>query len=137
MNIVMNQMWVIGLAVVCGLILGASALSIFSLWRAHVLLKELNRRTDRRADENGAMAQSIEALAARLQDLERAPAPVPVAVPVPAIPRAGMNLNKRSQALRLHRQGQGPDQIAAALDLPRQEVELLLKVHQIVLSNVT
>ena len=28
------------------------------------------------------------------------------------------------------------EQIAAALDLPRQEVELLLKVHRIVLSTV-
>ena len=47
-----------------------------------------------------------------------------------------MDLTKRSQALRLHRQGEAPDRIAAALELPRQEVELLLKVHHIVLANV-
>jgi hypothetical protein len=36
----------------------------------------------------------------------------------------------------MHRHGEGAEQIAAALDLPRQEVELLLKVHRIVLSSV-
>jgi hypothetical protein len=47
-----------------------------------------------------------------------------------------MNLNRRSQALRLHRQGERPEQIASTLEVPRQEIELLIKVHQIVMSNV-
>ena len=51
-------------------------------------------------------------------------------------PRPGINLSRRSQALRMHRKGDAPDQIAAALQIPRQEVELLVKVHQIVLSNL-
>jgi hypothetical protein len=36
----------------------------------------------------------------------------------------------------MHRRGEGAEQIAAELELPRQEVDLLLKVHRIILSNV-
>jgi hypothetical protein len=36
----------------------------------------------------------------------------------------------------MHRRGEPPAGIAAALGLPLQEVELLLKVHQIVLRSI-
>ena len=52
------------------------------------------------------------------------------------MPKHGLNLSKRSHALRMHRRGEGAEQIAAALELPRQEVDLLLKVHRIIISNV-
>ena len=55
---------------------------------------------------------------------------------VPAIPKAGLNLSKRSQALRMHRRGDPSDQIAAALDIPLQEVDLLMKVHKIVIGCI-
>ncbi len=45
---------------------------------------------------------------------------------------SGLNLNRRSQALRMARRGDRPDQIAAALQLPHTEVNLLLKVHRAV-----
>jgi hypothetical protein len=44
--------------------------------------------------------------------------------------RPGMNLNRRSQALRLHRRGETPGEIARLLSMPAGEVRLLLKVHQ-------
>ena len=49
---------------------------------------------------------------------------------------SGLNLSKRSQVLRRHRIGEDPDQIAAALNLPRTEVDLLLKVNRIVLEQL-
>jgi hypothetical protein len=36
----------------------------------------------------------------------------------------------------MHRRGDNPEQIAAALGVPQQEIDLLLKVHQILVSNV-
>jgi hypothetical protein len=48
---------------------------------------------------------------------------------------SGMNLSKRSQALRMHRRGETPAQIAAALGVATKEIELLLKVHKLVLEN--
>jgi hypothetical protein len=54
----------------------------------------------------------------------------------PQPPRSGLNLNKRSQALERHRRGETPPEIAAALAIPRNEVELLVKVQRIVLSSL-
>ena len=54
----------------------------------------------------------------------------------PVLPKPGLNLSKRSQALRMNRRGDAPDRIATALDIPLREVELLIKVHRIVISNV-
>ena len=53
----------------------------------------------------------------------------------PTPPRSGLNLSKRSQALQMFRRGETPLDIAAALSLPRNEVELLAKVRQIGLSG--
>jgi hypothetical protein len=47
---------------------------------------------------------------------------------------SGLNLGKRSLAIRMFRRGEKAPQIAAALHIPECEVELLLKVHRIVLS---
>jgi len=53
-------------------------------------------------------------------------------------PAAGqpLNLNKRGQVLRMRRRGENPETIAAALSIPRNEVDLLLKVHQMSLEQV-
>jgi hypothetical protein len=42
---------------------------------------------------------------------------------------AGMNLNKRAVALRMHRRGEPVSTIATALETPANEVALLLKVY--------
>lgn len=43
---------------------------------------------------------------------------------------SGLNLNRRSQAFRMARRGDRPDQIAAALQIPHSEVVLLMKVQR-------
>jgi hypothetical protein len=42
-----------------------------------------------------------------------------------------MNYTRRTRVLRLHRRGDRPDQIAATLHLPQNEVALLVKLHQL------
>jgi hypothetical protein len=54
----------------------------------------------------------------------------------PAPPRSGLNLNKRSQALQMNRRGETAPDIAVALAIPQNEVELLVKVQKIVLSSL-
>ncbi|HTS66744.1 MAG TPA: hypothetical protein VMH28_32190 [Candidatus Acidoferrales bacterium] len=127
---------IVPLALLCGLALAGTTLSLFALWRVHGLVREVRQHTQAAPDhgggENRQLREALESLSARLREIERAPLPAGV----PGLPRPGMNLTKRSQALRLHRQGETSEQIAAALELPRQEVELLLKVHRIVIANV-
>jgi hypothetical protein len=50
--------------------------------------------------------------------------------------RSGLNLNKRSQALQMSRRGEKPQDIAAALSIPQNEVELIMKVQKIVLCGL-
>lgn len=45
-------------------------------------------------------------------------------------PQPGMNFTRRAAALRMSYRGEQPEQIAAALKIPRREVELLLKLHR-------
>lgn len=72
----------------------------------------------------------VETLSVRLRDTEENTG---MLVPPPTV-FSGLNMGKRSQAIRLARRGEKPAQIAAQLEIPAREVELLLKVHRIVLS---
>ncbi len=51
----------------------------------------------------------------------------------PAAPGNSVNSTLRSKVLKMHRLGQSPDRIAGALRVPKGEVELLVKVHKIVM----
>jgi len=42
-----------------------------------------------------------------------------------------LNLTRRAQALRMRRRGESPATIAAALRLPRNEIDLLLKMQRL------
>jgi hypothetical protein len=77
------------------------------------------------------LKSELTALSERISALESA---THQGQPVLAI-RSGMNLNKRTQALRQHRQGQAADQIAKSLDMPKAELDLLLKVQRLVSSS--
>ena len=126
----------IPLSLLCGFVLCGTAVSLFALHRAYCLLGGMKppdaAKHLLRDAELESLRDTVEALAVQLHDLQKHP---PFASP-PGLPKPGLNLNKRSQALRMHRHGEGAEQIAYALDLPRQEVDLLLKVHRIVISNV-
>jgi hypothetical protein len=76
----------------------------------------------------------IEEMVLRLKEAERPAPPVILEAPAPFVPaplRAGLNLSKRVHALRMLRRGEDVSHIAAALGVPRQEVELLVRVQTI------
>jgi hypothetical protein len=77
----------------------------------------------------------VEEMMIRLKEAEKAPRTVPEAEPVmeavPMMPRAGLNLTKRVHALRMLRRGEDIAHVAAALGVPRKEVELLIRVQTI------
>jgi hypothetical protein len=77
-----------------------------------------------------ALRKDVEACAGQLQEVRMEP---PAAIP--GLPGPGLNLSKRSQVLRMSRRGDTPEQVAAALAVPLQEVDLLLKVHRIVIAS--
>lgn len=82
----------------------------------------------------GSLAERLESLAVELRGI-REQIPQNPASPL-ATRAAGLDLTRRAQALRMHRRGDPPDQIAAVLKVPFREVDLLLKVHRIVLDHI-
>jgi len=123
------------LAAVAAIALAAVALALLALSQTHLL-----RRAARHSPtgdsaceaEIALLRSSLEACAAQVRELQERP---PSAAPLSA-PRAALNLAKRSQAIRMHRHGDSAGAIAAALEIPRQEVDLLLKVHRIVIGTL-
>jgi hypothetical protein len=77
--------------------------------------------------------QSRDALAAEVQAMETALGQIRQNVTAieerPVAVSPGLNLTRRTQALRMHRRGESVQTIAAALSAPRNEIELLLKLQ--------
>jgi DNA-binding NarL/FixJ family response regulator len=119
-------------AILCGVTMASLLLSILALFRA----QSLARATRERAQESRAemetaldgLRSELSGCAGQVRELMQQPAA--------QAPGPGMNLSKRSQALRLYRRGDSAGQIAAALRVPLQEVELLLKVQRIVIGSL-
>jgi hypothetical protein len=81
----------------------------------------------------------VESMLVRLQEAAGPPerpsesraldeAPAVVYVPL----RSGINISRRTEALRLLRRGEDVSHVAAALGVPRREIELLIRVQELV-----
>lgn len=118
-----------------GVVLVGMSVSFLVLVRARALLREVEQRGSAGLEQwettLQAMRQDLDALGAQLGDIEQHPP----ATAAPVFFRPGLNLSTRSQALRMFRKGEPPERIAMALEVPLQEVDLLLKVQHIVAGN--
>jgi hypothetical protein len=120
-------------------LLAFSALTLAAtLWLFVVLKHDLCKRERAAAAQEAAAAASvaemraeIEAVRAAFADLEdrtgmlAAPAPVP----------SGLNMGRRSRAVRLMRRGDSVEQIAASVGLPLNEARLLMTVERLRASD--
>lgn len=76
----------------------------------------------------GELRAELRCVKTGIDELERrAQAAEAAALPQPG---SAININKRAQVIRLAKRGERPDQIAATLRLPQNEVNLVLKVHR-------
>jgi hypothetical protein len=73
----------------------------------------------------------------QIHGAEPAPPPPSTDVRPPLIAYSAMNQNTRIQAVRLLRRGEDVSHIAAAFGIPRREVELLVRVHQLSAKRAT
>jgi len=90
------------------------------------------QRVEALSNDVASLRAAVQALETDLRDVQRQTGML--VAPSPA--RSGLNLSKRTQVLRMYRAGQDNDRIAAALALPRSEVELLIKVHRMVVEQI-
>jgi len=100
------------------LALASGALCVVTSLRAH-----RERRSMAGAQES--LGRTVAALSGALAEMQKEASETELRK---AAPLSGLNLTKRAQALRMHRRGESVSTIAAALQSPRNEIELLLKV---------
>lgn len=120
---------------------GAAILALTALAVVCLLWKTSSRQCERVEQRLtarlAATEAAVESMRLAMQEVCKDLDQLETAGPTPpAQAKSCMNLSRRSQALRLHRRGETPQQIATALGVPKQEIDLLIKVHQIVVSNV-
>ena len=108
-------------------LLAATALGLLAALGLFISLKREVVTRSRRESER------VEAMLVRLVEAETrlATPPPPVFEPDSGPLRSGLNLSKRVQVMRLLRQGEGTNQIAAELRLSRAEVQLLASMQSI------
>jgi hypothetical protein len=123
-------------ALVTALAMAALAVSLYALYGAQKLCHaaQITMKTVRE-ECTAAIEAAQTQYTVVASELETAKLQPPVEV-LPGNPRPSMNVTRRSQALRLHRKGDSAERIAEMLAVPRQEIDLLLKVHQLVLNNL-
>ena len=127
-------------AMVTALAVVALAVSVYALLQSQKMFhaakltnQALRAECAAAIEQAQAQFQAIASAPETKTETERLPIPAEI---LPGVPKSSMNVTRRSQALRLHRKGDSTEQIAAALEVPRQEVDLLVKIHQIVLNNL-
>jgi hypothetical protein len=91
----------------------------------------LGARLLKRDAANAGLLAQIEDMRNELREAERRTAQL---VP-PAPPKSGLNLSRRTQAIRMFRHGADAESIASRLGLPKNEVILLLKVHNLAVTG--
>jgi len=90
----------------------------------------LRRTADAAQVELARKLEQVESAVAHIGEQKTEAAAL--AAPAHAALRPALNLTRRTQALRMRRRGESVESIAAALAAPRNEIELLLKVYEIV-----
>ncbi len=120
--------------------LGATLIGILACLYLFVSVKrETATLRSRYKTRIAQLEETVAALSARLDEQsvewKEAAEHASLYVPPPA-PASGLNLTKRSQALKLNRLGEGPEHIAETLGIPQNEVDLLLRVQKIVVSSI-
>lgn len=90
----------------------------------HILEARYLRRGEDLRTKLNEVAEELKTVRQQMEMMEQR------ADPSAAVART-LGSGTRIQALRMIRQGQGPEHISAALGLPRNEVELLIKVQRL------
>jgi hypothetical protein len=110
---------------------GACLLYTFVL---HLKMRALTKNArEQRENLENRIAQTAEAVETLRSQMEQKAQESPV----PVLPTGGaLNLNRRGQVLRMRRRGESPETISGSLGIPRNEVDLLLKVHELAIEHI-
>src|SRR5581483_4579856 len=97
----------------------------------HYLQARLDRSEAERETAASDASLQLEEMRAELRQAEQRTAQL---VPPPPL-KSGLNVNVRTQVIRMFRHGEAEELIATKLGLPKNEVRLLLKVHKMAVTG--
>jgi hypothetical protein len=104
------------------------SLCLFLFWS---LKRDLHAAEERSRKKLAALEEDLQAKAATLDERWNELSQISHLLVPPAPLRSGLNLTKRSQAVQMIRRGESPQEIVTTLALPRNEVDLLIKVQRL------
>ena len=123
----MNLDWIVAPSTQAA-ILGTGLLGSLAIW---VSARSETRAASRELERLRISTEStIKDLTAQIQEMRAEPASETPPAPAPIMNMQGFNLTTRTKVLRMHRRGETASSIAAALGVQHEEVELLLKLDQ-------
>lgn len=114
----------------------AAIATLMSLWLFILVKVDIRRAARKRAEDRKDILEACRKIQETIDEMRRQPAPpppLPQPEPLPAGPASAMS--RRAQVLRMARRGDRPDQIAASLGMPINEVALVLKVASLQQAN--
>ncbi len=100
----------------------AGCLALFLSMKKEIarVLRSFTENRDSAAASAATLAAGLATLRQEMETTER-----------PSLTGQELNLTRRAQALRMQCRGESPATIAAALRLPRNEIDLLLKIQKL------
>lgn len=101
------------------------------LYLFYSLKRDLHAAEKRSGKKLAEVEAELEAKAATLDERWSELSQISHLLVPPAPLRSGLNLTKRSQAVQMIRRGESPQEIVTTLALPRNEVDLLIKVQRL------
>ena len=105
----------------CGLLAAGLGLCLYLFCTLKIEIRTLQKKS---------LAKDV-LLEGAIRELRLAVEQAAAAPREPHLPRpAELDLTKRTQVLRMDRRGESPATIAGALGVPRNEIDLLLKLHR-------
>ena len=123
----MNLDWIVS-PLTQAVILGAGLLGSLAIW---ISARSETRAASRKIELLRMSTEAtIKELTAQIQEMRAEPAIETEPAPAPVMPVQGFNLTTRTKVLRMHRRGETASSIAAALGVQHEEVDLLLKLDQ-------
>lgn len=104
------------------------SLCLYLFWS---LKRDLHTSEARSTKKLAALEEELQAKAAILDERWSELSQISQLLVPPAPLRSGLNLTKRSQAVQMIRRGESPQEVTSTLALPRNEVDLLIKVQRL------
>jgi hypothetical protein len=123
----MNFDWITSPLAIYGVLASGGAAALHLVVSTRI---EMRRQQKRHLADSQSLREALAALEGKMQQV-CAELKQNVLPPAAYIPFAGLNVHKRSEALRMYRRGSDSHTVSTALGLPAAEVALLQKVHHI------